>query len=114
MKDLVRLLKVLADKNRLKILKLLEDGELCVCELAYILGITQPSVSRHLKKLKSVGLIKDRQEGLWTNYLLNKNDGAYAKVLGGHMRNWLNDDPLILSGRHKAGKADRARLCYRK
>jgi ArsR family transcriptional regulator, arsenate/arsenite/antimonite-responsive transcriptional repressor len=52
MKDIEGLFKALADKNRIRILKLLESRKCCVCELADLLGITQPSISRHLKKLK--------------------------------------------------------------
>ncbi|OFZ71231.1 MAG: hypothetical protein A2451_14015, partial [Bdellovibrionales bacterium RIFOXYC2_FULL_39_8] len=46
--------------------------KLCVCELAELLDITQPSVSKHLKKLKEAGLISSEQDGFWTNYYLSK------------------------------------------
>ena len=57
MEILDKTLKAFADSNRLRILKLLEKKKMCVCELAFVLGITQPSVSKHLKKLTSTGLI---------------------------------------------------------
>jgi ArsR family transcriptional regulator len=113
MKRMVRVLKVLSDKNRLRILKLLEHRKLCVCELAAVLGITQPSVSRHLKKLKSAGLINDEQQGFWTNYFLNKTDDKYGKSLMVQVRLWLNDDPVILRDREKAPQLNRAKLCCR-
>lgn len=113
MKHMVRVLKVLSDKNRLRILKLLEQRKLCVCELSAVLGITQPSVSRHLKKLKSAGLINDEQQGFWTNYFLNKTDDIYCKALMMQVRVWLNDDPVIKRDRDKAPQLNRAKLCCR-
>jgi ArsR family transcriptional regulator len=114
MKHIVRILKVLSDKNRLRILKLLEHRKLCVCELAAVLGITQPSVSRHLKKLKSAGLINDEQQGFWTNYFLNKTDDICCKALMVQVRQWLNDDPLVSSDRKKASKINRSNLCCKR
>lgn len=113
MKELEKLLKVLADKNRLRILKLLEKRKMCVCELALILGITQPSISRHLKKLKSAGLVGDEQEGFWTNYFLSAGVNSYAKVLMLHLHGWLNDDLLVRNDSQKARKIDRNELCRR-
>ncbi len=114
MKHLIKVLKVLADKNRLRILKLLEKRKFCVCELAAILGITQPSTSRHLKKLKAAGLISDEQEGFWTNYFIDFAKDSYGKALMKHIRGWLNADPLIKSDLEKAGKISRTNLCCKK
>ena len=50
-KKIENLLKILADEKRLRILSLLRKKPRCVCELAAVLGVTQPSVSRHLNKL---------------------------------------------------------------
>ncbi len=62
------LLKVLADERRLRILALLIRRELCVCELVDILSLPQYEVSRHLGRLKKIGLVADRREGLWAYY----------------------------------------------
>lgn len=111
MKDLDRILKALADKNRIRILKLLEKKKMCVCELAFILGITQPSTSRHLKKLKAVGLIEDEQEGFWTNYFLKAAESRYARILMREIHSWLNGDHVIKHDRERAGKVNRLKLC---
>ncbi|MCX5708965.1 MAG: metalloregulator ArsR/SmtB family transcription factor [Candidatus Omnitrophica bacterium] len=111
MKQLTRVLKVLADKNRLRILKLLEKRKFCVCELAAVLGITQPSTSRHLKKLKAAGLIDDEQEGFWTNYFIGSAKDSYSRFMLKHIRGWLNADPLIKSDLEKSGKINRKKLC---
>lgn len=103
--------KALADKSRIRILKLLEKKKMCVCELAFILGMTQPNISKHLKKLKQTGLIADEQEGFWTNYYLNKADSQYNKILMANMRGWLNDNQIIKRDLKKAKNINRAELC---
>lgn len=62
------LMKALADPTRLKILKIILDAELCVCEVQELLQISQPAVSQHLAKLKAAGLVKERKAGMWTYY----------------------------------------------
>ena len=113
MEKLVKILKVLADKNRLRILKLLEHKRMCVCELAFVLGITQPSVSRHLKKLKSAGVITEEQDSFWTNYFISKTDSLYIRTLLNNLTDWLNEDEIIKRDLEKAKKADRNKLCFK-
>lgn len=60
--------KALADASRLRILKLLEVREMCVCEIMIALGLTQPTTSHHLGIMENVGLIKSRKEGKWVYY----------------------------------------------
>lgn len=74
MKRVVSLLKSLSDENRLRILKLLEVREMCVCELQHILGLSQPAVSHHLKVLYNAGLVDYTKEGLFINYRLTIDD----------------------------------------
>ena len=74
MNDLVMIFKALSDETRLRIIKLLEEGELCVCDITSALDMVQPKVSFHLSALKEAGLIKDRKQGKWTHYSLNEKD----------------------------------------
>ncbi len=74
MQDLSRLFKALSEETRLRILKLLEEGELCVCDLVAALAMVQPKVSFHLNVLKEAGFIKDRKQGRWTCYRLEEAD----------------------------------------
>lgn len=111
MKDLEKVFKAAADRNRLRILKLLENQHMCVCELAFVLGIKQPSVSRHLKKLKDAGLIDNEQDGKWTNYTINRNGDPFAGEVLSQLRKWLNDDETVRGDREKADRADRTKLC---
>jgi ArsR family transcriptional regulator len=74
MEELTIIFKALSDETRLRIIKLLEEGELCVCDITAALGIVQPKVSFHLSALKEAGLIKDRKQGKWIHYSLNEKD----------------------------------------
>lgn len=64
----VAFLKLLADPTRLKLLKLLLEEELCVCELQVLMQVSQPAVSQHLAKLRAAGLVHERPAGMWTYY----------------------------------------------
>jgi ArsR family transcriptional regulator, arsenate/arsenite/antimonite-responsive transcriptional repressor len=74
MQDLLITFKALSEEIRLRIIKLLEGGELCVCDLVAALDMSQPKVSFHLNALKEAGLIKDRKQGKWTHYRLDPDD----------------------------------------
>lgn len=70
---LIEIFKALGDENRLKILQMLKKEELCVCEVIEELQhLTQPTISHHLKILKQAGLVKDRRDGKWIYYSINK------------------------------------------
>jgi ArsR family transcriptional regulator len=74
MKDLLNILKALSEETRLRIIKLLEKGELCVCDIVAALVMVQPKVSFHLAALKEAGFIKDRKQGKWIYYSLDDSD----------------------------------------
>jgi ArsR family transcriptional regulator len=63
-----RFFKALADETRIRILKLLEVREMCVCEVMVALDLTQPTASHHLGILENAGLVKNRKEGKWVFY----------------------------------------------
>lgn len=70
---LSRTLKALADPARLRLLSLVaahEGGEACVCELTEPIGLTQPTVSHHLKVLVDAGLLSRDKRGVWAYYAL--------------------------------------------
>ena len=74
MENILTVFKALSDETRLRILKLLEQGELCVCDIVAALDTIQPSVSFHLSTLKEAGLIKDRKQGKWVHYRIDDSD----------------------------------------
>lgn len=70
MKQELALFKALSDETRLRIMVLLCENELCVCQLMRALDLDQAKVSRHLSVLRNRGLVNDRREGLWIFYSL--------------------------------------------
>lgn len=73
--------KLLSDRNRLMILALLKEKDLCVCEIVELLQMSQPNVSQHMRKLKAGGLVSETKKGQWVFYSLrldNKPSVAYA------------------------------------
>jgi ArsR family transcriptional regulator len=114
MKEFVKVMKALADPNRVKIIKLLQQKVMCVCELQGALGIAQPSVSKHLKILEEAGLVDYRKEGLWVNYYLaDGKRSPYAASLLGNLRHWLNDDPAVSELIKTVPFLNREELCKR-
>ena len=71
----------LADENRLRLLQLIRDGEICVCYLQEVLQTNQPKISRHLAYLKRAGLVEARREGKWMHYRLKPMDGGLNAIL---------------------------------
>jgi ArsR family transcriptional regulator len=74
MQDILNVFKALSEETRLRIMKLLEDGELCVCDIVAALDMIQPKVSFHLGVLKKAGLIKDRKQGKWIHYRIDDSN----------------------------------------
>ncbi len=71
MQGLIPLIKSISHENRLRILNLLKEKKLCVCEMKNIMDIRQSNVSRHLKKLKQSDLVRTEKRAQWVYYELN-------------------------------------------
>ncbi|MEJ1930262.1 metalloregulator ArsR/SmtB family transcription factor [Nostoc sp. NIES-2111] len=85
----------LSDPIRIKVLELLRQRELCVCDLCEALGVSQSKLSFHLKTLKEAGLVNSRHEGRWIYYSLNLPQFA---VLEQYLAGFQNCKPI--SSRH--------------
>lgn len=81
MRKVVEFYKALGDEVRLKILQMLTEREMCVCEIFDKLDMSQPAVSHHLKILRQAGLVKDSRDGKWIYYSLNV--GVFGEVFQG-------------------------------
>ena len=68
MDDLMDILKALADENRLRLLRALQGGELCVCRLIALVELAPSTVSKHLSILRAARLVESRKEGRWLYY----------------------------------------------
>ncbi len=97
------LAKAVADRTRLRILKLLEGGELCVCQIVAVLGLSPATVSKHLSLLKGAGLLRMRRDGRWAYYRLAEPGAAPFVAEARALAAALPADDAVAAG-------DRARL----
>ncbi len=112
MKSFIKVMKALSDPNRVKIIKVLQQKYMCVCELQAILELAQPTVSKHLKILEEAGLVDYKKDGLWVNYFLaDGKSSPYAASLLGNLRHWLNEDFAVGELMKKAPFINREEIC---
>lgn len=64
--------KAFCDENRIRILKMLRNGEKCACKILDELNVTQPTLSHHMKILCDSGVVVGRKEGKWMHYSVSK------------------------------------------
>ena len=88
----VGIMESLSDPIRINILELMMNGEICVCDIVKVTGLSQSKISYHIKILKDSGLICDRQEGRWVYYKLD------LEILS-DIQNWMGK--LIDSSKNK-------------
>ena len=96
LRDYEMVLKAAADPNRARILKMLEGGEMCVCQIVAALGLSQSTISKHLSLLHAAGLVEERKEGRWVHFRLG--DAAineYAQPLLALIGGWLHKDATV-------------------
>jgi len=117
MKDLkgtTKILKAAADEGRLRMLMLLHCRPgVCVCEIKKVIGLSQPTISSHLRLLESAGLVESQKEGLWVNYRLAQDMDQEAKTIIGLLHARLKEDPQIKEDLNKIQKTDRHAICKR-
>ncbi len=111
MRELEQVFKGLADQNRLRILNLLLHGELCVCDIQFVLACSQPNVSRHLTYLKNAGLVLDRREGTRIYYrLFNPAKGVHQSLFA-FLRQAFRESEELQEDTRKLKKAIRTGSC---
>lgn len=74
------ILKLLGDKTRLTMVKILDSNDCCVCEFVEIFKTSQPAISQHVRKLKDAGIVRETRRGQWVIYSLNKDSEFYSFV----------------------------------
>lgn len=112
MNSFLKVMKALSDPNRVKIIKMLQQKVMCVCELQGAIGLAQSTVSKHLKILEDTGLVGYSKDGLWVNYYLTDGcESPYAASVLGNLRHWLNDEPEIVELIQKVPFLNREELC---
>ncbi len=104
-------MKAMSDPNRVRIMKLLQRKELCVCELRELLGLAQSTVSKHLKLLDDAGLIESRRDGAWIIYrMMAEPESPYAVALLEKMRDWHEQDQILGEMIGRLPAVDRVRI----
>lgn len=102
MRDFELALKAAGDPTRTRILKLLEGGGLCVCQVQAVLGLAPSTVSKHLAILKTAGLVEDQRDGKWIEYALApEGRNPYAKSVLAMLRGPLDRDPAVAADRKR-------------
>ena len=74
------ILKLLGDKTRLTMVKMLDTNDYCVCEFVEIFKVSQPAISQHVRKLKDAGIVTETRRGQWIIYSLNKESDYYPLI----------------------------------
>ena len=111
-RETVKVFKALSDPNRIRILKMLEAGELCVCEVREVLDLSNSTVSKHLSKLRDAGLILDTKDGKWVNYRLDeRSNNSFVRSQLALLKNSFADDEQVVLDRKKLHKVDRNSIC---
>jgi arsenate reductase/ArsR family transcriptional regulator len=114
MRELELALKAAADPTRTRILKLLEGGGLCVCQVQAVLALAPSTVSKHLAILRLAGLVEDRRDGKWIEYALTGAASHYAGAVLALLRGPLDRDPIVAADRRRLREVlavPRDRLC---
>jgi len=114
MDDFINVMKALSDPNRVRIIKILQLNDLCVCELQQLLSIPQPAVSKHMKVLEKAGMVKGSKDGLWVYYAINYgSNNPYAAALLGNLNHWLGDDSALNKMEKKLPDIRQNTICKR-
>jgi len=104
--------KALSDETRLRILKLLQYREICVCELMQVFGMPQSTLSRHMNILRRAGLVKGRRRGKWVYWRLEPADfNPYAPKVIEFLKGLLENDPRIRADKEALEHAVKMSLC---
>ena len=112
MKSFLNVMKALSDPSRVKIMKMLQRREMCVCEIQAALNFAQSTTSKHLQILQNAGLITSKKDGLWVNYVLaDGSESPYAASLIGNLRHWLDNDTEIRELLDQLHEINRINIC---
>ena len=113
-RNIEKIIKALADKNRLRIICLLnEKQDLCVCEITDIIGLSQPTISSHLRLLENAGLVESDKDGLWVNYNINSLADLFSRKSIEMICKDLMKDKQTISDLKKLKAIDRDKICGR-
>ena len=114
MEEIMKPLKALGDESRVRILWMLEERPLCVCELTEALGLAQSTVSRHLQLLEDAGFILAEKESQWRNYRLRPDPPPGVQGLLAVVRSEARVEPEAKKLRERVKTLYRVEICAKK
>jgi len=105
-------MKALSDPNRIRIVEMISDKSMCVCEITSVLNLATSTVSKHLSVLRDAGIIEDEKDGKWVNYRLKMpaNNEFVQHVLF-VLKNWVRDSNTVQRDKNNSCRTDRNQLC---
>ena len=103
--------RAFSDETRLRILHLLQSGELCVGDVVEIIDVPQPTASRHLAYLRKAELVVTRKDGLWTYYSLSPAKTAFHQKLLECLANCFEEVDALRADQVRAQKVRKAGGC---
>lgn len=107
-----KIIKALSDESRLRIMAILgRKPDLCVCEIREIIGLSQPTISSHLKVLEGAGLVIHRKDGLWVNYSISGELDKNIKVILNGTFKGISQSKLVKDDLKRLSKVDRDKIC---
>lgn len=106
----IEILKILSDTNRLRIINLLYVQELCVCELEYLLGISQSNLSKHLRLMSDAGFLESRRQNKFAYYQIKETVLTDHPFLITIFETELNKEDFLLDEINKLSKYQESEL----
>ena len=111
MREKIELFKVLSETNRVRILMMLMQRELCVCEITSILQLSTATVSKHLSYLRENGFIEDYKDGKWIYYKIVDNPkNEMVKTILEYLPLWFSNEDKVIQDLVKVISVDRCKL----
>jgi len=111
-RDRLNAFKALGDPSRIRIMKMLEERDLCVCEVREILNLSTSTVSKHLSILRDAYLIIDSKDGKWVNYRLNEKSGnPFVRSTLALLHDSFEDDEEVQTDRKMVRRVNRNKIC---
>jgi ArsR family transcriptional regulator len=118
MNEFLRIAKALSDETRVRALLSLSGGELCLCQVVDLLGLSPSTVSKHMSVLRDAGLVASRREGRWIHYRLSGNTPPARAALR-WVRQSLDGERIVAEDAKRVGrirgrdKSEVAACCYK-
>jgi ArsR family transcriptional regulator len=111
-REQIKVFKALSDPNRVRILKMVLERELCLCEVREVLDLSASTVSKHLSILRDAGLILDAKDGKWVNFRANdRTEDEVVRSTLALVRRSFSDDEVIREDLKRVRRVDRAKIC---